>query len=135
MERGDLKAVGLGLPAVGGDEVPVVLHGLRPVVHQVLVDVVFVDERLASVMRQQILGKGGADFLRVKASLQSLERGGALLPPGGKQGVHALGECRTLLCYYLPGTSITDARRHRVIEHKKSATPSRPHGTSLDAAG
>ena len=33
-------AVGLGLPAVGGDQVAVVLHGLSPVVHQVLVDVV-----------------------------------------------------------------------------------------------
>ena len=32
-------------PAVGGDEVGVVLHGFGPVVHQVLVDVVGVEQR------------------------------------------------------------------------------------------
>ena len=61
-----------------------------------LVDVVFIDERLASVVRQQLLGKGDNDFFRVKAILQGFERGGALLPPCGKQGVHALGESDAL---------------------------------------
>ena len=64
-------AVGLGLPAVGGDEVAVVLHGLGPVVHQVLVDVVGVDERLAGVVGEQVLGQGGDDFLRMAAGLQA----------------------------------------------------------------
>src|SRR5690606_17391810 len=38
-------APGLGNPAVGGDQVGVVLHGLGPVVHQVLVDVVGIEQR------------------------------------------------------------------------------------------
>ena len=50
-------AVGLGLPAVGGDQVAVVLHGLGPVVHQVLIDVVGVDERLAGVVGEQVFGE------------------------------------------------------------------------------
>ncbi len=48
---------GLGLPAVGGDQVAVVLHGLGPVVHQVLVDVVGVDQRLVGVVGEQVLGQ------------------------------------------------------------------------------
>ena len=77
-------AVGLGLPAVGGDQVAVVLHGLRPVVHQVLIDVVVVDQRLAGVVGKQVFGERGDDFLRVAAGLQRLERLGALLPPAAK---------------------------------------------------
>ena len=50
-------AVGLGLPAVGGDQVAVVLHRLGPVVHQVLIDVVGVDERLAGVVGEQAFGQ------------------------------------------------------------------------------
>ena len=82
-------AVGLGLPAVGGDQVAVVLHRLRPVVHQVLVDVVGVDERLAGVVGEQVFGKRGDDFLGMAAGLEGLERLGALLPPGVEVGVHA----------------------------------------------
>ena len=62
-------AVGLGLPAIGGDQVAVVLHGLGPVVHQVLIDVVVVDERLAGVVGEQVLGQRGDDFLRMAAGL------------------------------------------------------------------
>ena len=82
-------AVGLGLPAVGGDEIAVVLHRLRPVVQEVLIDVVFVDERLVGVVGQQILGKSGDDFLRMTTDLQLPQRLGALLPPSGEMLVHA----------------------------------------------
>ena len=64
-------AVGLGLPAVGGDQVAVVLHGLGPVVHQVLIDVVLVDERLAGVVGKQVLGQVDDDLLRMAAGLQA----------------------------------------------------------------
>src|SRR5438552_3859548 len=50
-------AIGFGLPAIGGDEVPVVLHGCRPVIHEVLIHVVFVDEGLATVVGQQVFGQ------------------------------------------------------------------------------
>ena len=63
-------AVGLGLPAIGGDQVAVVLHGLGPVVHEVLIDVVFVDERLAGVVGEQVLGERGDDFLGMATGLQ-----------------------------------------------------------------
>ena len=62
-------AIGLGLPAIGGDEIAVVLHRLGPVVHEVLVDVVGVDERLVGVVGEQILGKPGDDLLRMAAGL------------------------------------------------------------------
>ena len=93
-------AIGLGLPAVGGDQVAVVLHRLGPVVHQVLVDVVGVDQRLAGVVGEQVLGQRGDDLLGMAAGLQRLERRGASLPPGGEMGVHAGdegGELRVLV--------------------------------------
>ena len=61
--------VGLGLPAIGGDEVAVVLHGRGPVVHEVLVDVVFIDERLAGVVGEQVFGQLGDDLLGMAAGL------------------------------------------------------------------
>ena len=45
-------------PAVGGDEVAVVLHRLGPVVHQVLVDVVGVEQRGVLEAGEQRLGDG-----------------------------------------------------------------------------
>src|SRR5580700_6088092 len=39
-------AIGLGLPAIGSDQIAIVLHGFRPVVHQVLVDVIWLNKRL-----------------------------------------------------------------------------------------
>ena len=55
-------------------EVAVVLHGLGPVVHQVLVDIIRVDERLAGVVNEQVLRELGDDVLRMAAGLQGLER-------------------------------------------------------------
>ena len=78
-------AVGLGLPAIGGDQIAVVLHGLGPVIHQVLIDVVFVDERLAAVVGEQVFGEVGNDLLWMTPGLQAPQRGGALLAPLGKQ--------------------------------------------------
>ena len=43
-------AGGFGFPAIGGDEVTVVLHGASPVVHEVLIYVIFVDECLGGVV-------------------------------------------------------------------------------------
>jgi hypothetical protein len=47
-------SISLRLPAVGGDQITVVLHCLSPVIHQVLVNVVFINQLLASVMSQQV---------------------------------------------------------------------------------
>ena len=46
------------LPAVGGDEVAIVLHGLGPVVHEVLVDVVGIEQRRWPEGGEQVLGDG-----------------------------------------------------------------------------
>ena len=62
-------AGGLGDPAVGGDQVAIVLHGLRPVCHQVLIDVVGVDERFAGVVGEQALGKLSDDLLGLAVGL------------------------------------------------------------------
>jgi hypothetical protein len=48
----------------------VVLHGLGPVVHQVLIDVIGVNQRLAGVVGEQTLGKPSDDLLWVAAGLQ-----------------------------------------------------------------
>lgn len=62
-------AVGLGLPAVSGNKVAIVLHYLRPIVHEVLIDIVLVDERLICVVDEQVLGKRSDDFLWMAAGL------------------------------------------------------------------
>ena len=54
----DLAGLRALLPAVGGDEVAVVLHGLGPVVHQVLIDVVGVEQRRGLEGGEQVLGDG-----------------------------------------------------------------------------
>jgi hypothetical protein len=62
-------AVGLGLPAVSGNKVAIVLHYLRPIVQEVLIDIVLVDERLICVVDEQVLGKRSDDFLWMAAGL------------------------------------------------------------------
>ncbi|MNR49358.1 hypothetical protein D3C85_1687190 [compost metagenome] len=44
------------LPAVGADQVAVVLHGLGPVVHEVLVDVVIVEQGRFGEGAEQVFG-------------------------------------------------------------------------------
>ena len=46
----DQDAAGLGFPAVCGYQIAIVLHGLEPVVHQMLIDRILVDQRLAGVV-------------------------------------------------------------------------------------
>ena len=71
--------ISLRLPAVGGDQVAIVLHGLGPVVHHVLIDIVGVDEWLVGVVRQQALGKLSDDLPGLAAGPQFLERYAALV--------------------------------------------------------
>ena len=54
----DLARLRARLPAVGGDQVAVVLHGLGPVVHEVLIDVVGIEQRRGLEGGEQILGDG-----------------------------------------------------------------------------
>ena len=54
----DLAGLRARLPAVGGDEVAVVLHGLGPVVHEVLIHVVGVEQRRGLEGGEQVLGDG-----------------------------------------------------------------------------
>ena len=48
LDLNDLAGLRALLPAVGGDQVAIVLHGLGPVVHEVLIDVVGVEQRRLS---------------------------------------------------------------------------------------
>ena len=48
--------ISLRLPALGGDQVAIVLHGLGPEIHQVLISIVGIDERLVGIVREQALG-------------------------------------------------------------------------------
>ena len=66
-------------PAIGGDEMQVVLHGLRPVVHQPLIEVVGVKQGQAGEALQQVLRHGFNDLLGVGARLRLRRRG----PPVG----------------------------------------------------
>ena len=54
----DLARLRARLPAVSGDEVAIVLHGLGPVVHEVLIDVVGVEQRRGLEGGEQVLGDG-----------------------------------------------------------------------------
>ena len=93
-------AGGFGLPAVGGDDVAVVLHGLGPVVHEVLIDVVVVDQRLAGIMGQQTLGEVGDDVLGIEAWFQGFKHCDAFPSVNVEVGVHAGdegGELRMLV--------------------------------------
>ena len=82
-------AVGLGLPALVGDQVAIILHGLGPILHQALIDVVAVNERLAGVVGEEALGELHDDLLGMAADVQRFEPWDALLPPGGEVSVHA----------------------------------------------
>ena len=82
------NAVGLGLPAIGGDQINIVLHGRGPVVHKVLIDRIGVNQRLADIMRQHFHSKDLNNILRMAAHPQLAQRCGALLAPYGEVGVH-----------------------------------------------
>ncbi|MNC70126.1 hypothetical protein D3C75_1209040 [compost metagenome] len=52
----DFTHFSAGLPAVGADQVAIVLHGLGPVVHEVLVDVVIVEQGRFGEGAEQVFG-------------------------------------------------------------------------------
>ena len=64
------------LPAVGGDEVAIVLHGLGPVVHEVLIDVVGVEQRRGLEGGEQVLGDGFDQRLGMAVLGEALEARG-----------------------------------------------------------
>ena len=77
----DLARLRARLPAVGGDEVAVVLHGLGPVVHEVLIDVVGIEQRRGLERGEQILGDGFDQRLGMAVLGEALEARGVGLPP------------------------------------------------------
>ena len=87
-------AVGLGFPAVGGDQVAVVLHRPGPVIHQMLVNVVAVDQRLAGVVLEQVFGQGRDQLLRLEARLPGPGAKRRFRPPGFEMLVHVRDEGR-----------------------------------------
>ena len=77
-------------PAVVGDEVAIVLHGLRPVIHEVLIHVVGIEQRRCSEGGEQILGDGFDERLGMAVLGEVLEqRGAGLLPLGEELGHRA----------------------------------------------
>ena len=83
--------MGLGDPAVGGDGVGVVLQGLGPLVHEVLVDGVVVDERAGLlVVVQQVFGQGVDEVAGDEADAEGAELGGGGLAPGFEVVVEVL---------------------------------------------
>ena len=76
----DLARLRARLPAFGGDEVAIVLHGLGPVVHQVLIEIVGIEKRRSPVRGEQMLGDGFDELFGMAAVSESLEpRGISLL--------------------------------------------------------
>jgi hypothetical protein len=62
-------------PAVGRDEIRVVLHGLGPVVHEVLIDVVGVEQRRLAEGGEQVLGDALDQCLGVAVLAEALSCG------------------------------------------------------------
>ena len=79
----DLARLRARLPPFGGDEIAIVLHGLGPVVHEVLIDVVGIEKRRGLECGEQILGDGFDERLGMAVFGESLElRGVGFLPLG-----------------------------------------------------
>ena len=70
----DFAGLRARLPAVGGDEVAIVLHGLGPVVHEVLIDVVGVEQRRGLEGGEQVLGDGFDERLGMAVLGEALEQ-------------------------------------------------------------
>ena len=77
-------ARGRRYPAVGRDQVGVVLHGLRPIIHQALVDVVGVKQRRLAEGGKQVFGDSLDQGLGVSVLAEGRELlGGVGAPAGG----------------------------------------------------
>ena len=72
-------------PPCIGDEVAIVLHGLRPVVHEVLIDVVGVEQRGGLESGEQILGDGFDERLGMAVLGEAFEQRRARLLPLGEE--------------------------------------------------
>ena len=81
-----------GLPAVLHQQVNIVLHRLGPVVHEVLVHVVGVEQRGFLKGLQQIFGERFDQRLGLVAGLDAFEARGVGLPPFREQRGHACVE-------------------------------------------
>jgi hypothetical protein len=86
-------AVRGGLPAParfnrGGDQVAIVLHRVEPVIHQVLVNIVPVDQGAALVGGEQGFADRVDDVLRMEAGLQRFQDGGGVVFPVAEHPVH-----------------------------------------------
>ncbi len=67
--------VAIGLPTILGNHVYVILHGVGPVAHQVLVYIVFIDQTGFGKYAQDILGECFDQLFGVTAHAEALERG------------------------------------------------------------
>ena len=77
----DLTRLGARLPPGIGDEVAIVLHGLGPVVHEVLIDVVGIEQRRGLKGGEQVLGDACDERLGMAVLGEALEqRDGGRLP-------------------------------------------------------
>ncbi len=88
--------MGRRLPAVAGDQVGVVPHRRRPVVHEVLVDRICIDQRLAAVVLKKSLAERMDELLRLEAWLECLELLCLRIAPCREVGIHPLDEGREL---------------------------------------
>ena len=87
-----LAGSGGGLPAVLDDGVEIVLQGLGPVVHEVLVDGVGVDEGRAFELFKQGLGEFVDERLGLGVAIQAHEDGPVRIAPGVEAFEDALAE-------------------------------------------
>ena len=110
--------ISLRLPAVGGDQVAIVLHSLGPAIHQVLIDIVGVNERLVGVVCEQTLGKLRDDLPGMTADRQSFEHRGARFPPHRKVGIHVCDKGDEIVV--LVNCGFDSRFLHREVEIAKS---------------
>ena len=79
----DLARLGASLPARIGDEVAIVLHDFSPVVHEVLIDIVGVEQGRGLEGGEQVFCDGSDERLGMAVFGEALEqRDGGLLPLG-----------------------------------------------------
>src|ERR1035441_3578568 len=69
----DLARLRARLPPFRGDEIAIVLHGLGPVVHEVLINVVGIDKRRGLEGGEQILGDSFDERLGMAGFGEALE--------------------------------------------------------------